>query len=138
MVDDRNFNHLRRDSLIVGLAGITTNLILAIIFAGIFKLLYIYQYDFLNTYMGGVIAQMVYYIVQINIVLMIFNLLPVPPLDGFGIITQIFNLRQKDWYYQVYNNGFLILLLLIVFNVTDKVIGPAISFVSDFVMNIFF
>ena len=138
MVDDRNFKHLRRDSLIVDLAGITTNLILAIIFAGIFKLLYIYQYDFLNTYMGSVVAQMVYYIVQINIVLMIFNLLPVPPLDGFGIITQIFNLRQKDWYYQVYNNGFIILLLLIVFNVTDRVIGPAISFVSDIIMNIYF
>jgi Zn-dependent protease len=138
MVDDRNFKHVRRDSLIVDLAGITTNLILAIVFAGIFKLLYIYQYDFLNTYMGGVVAQMVYYIVQINIVLMIFNLLPVPPLDGFGIITQLFNLRQKDWYYQVYNNGFIILLLLIVFNVTDKVIGPAIGFVSDIVMNIYF
>ena len=138
MVDDRNFKHLRRDSLIVDLAGITTNLILAIIFAGIFKLLYVYQYDFLNTYMGSVVAQMVYYIVQINIVLMIFNLLPVPPLDGFGIITQLFNLRQKDWYYQVYNNGFIILLVLIVFNVTDKVIGPAISFVSNIVMNIYF
>lgn len=138
MVDDRNFKHIRRDSLIVDLAGITTNLILAVIFAGIFKLLFIYQYDFLNTYMGSVVAQMVYYIVQINIVLMIFNLLPVPPLDGFGIITQIFNLRQKDWYYQVYNNGFIILLLLIVFNVTDKVIGPAISFVSNIIMNIYF
>ena len=138
MVDDRNFKHIRRDSLIVDLAGITTNLILAIIFAGIFKLLYIFQYDFLNTYMGSVVAQMVYYIVQINIVLMIFNLLPVPPLDGFGIVTQIFNLRQKDWYYQVYNNGFIILLLLIVFNVTDKVIGPAISFASNIIMNIYF
>lgn len=138
MVDDRNFKHIRRDSLIVDLAGVTTNLILAIIFTGIFKLLFIFQYDFINTYMGGVVAQMVYYIAKINIVLMVFNLLPVPPLDGFGIITQIFNLRQKEWYYQVYNNGFVILLVLIVFNVTDKVIGPAIGFVFDMVMNIFF
>jgi Zn-dependent protease len=68
---------------------------------------------------------------------MIFNLLPIPPLDGFGILTELFNLRQKDWYYQVYNNGFLILLLLIVFNVTDKVIGPAIEFVFQYIMYLF-
>ncbi len=138
MVDNRHFKHTRRDGLIVDLAGITTNLILAIVFAGIFKLLYIYQYDFLNTYMGGVVAQMVYYIVQINIVLMIFNLLPIPPLDGFGILTELFDLRQKDWYYQFYNNGFMILLALMIFNVTDKVLVPAVTFVNGIVMNIFF
>ena len=138
MVNPRNFSHMRRDGLIVDLAGVTMNLILAIIFVGVFKLFYVFQFDFLNTYMGGVVLSMINAIIQINIVLMIFNLLPVPPLDGFGIVTEVFNLREKEWYYQVYNNGFMILLLLMIFNVTDMILVPAISFVFNIIWGIFF
>ncbi|HWQ79948.1 MAG TPA: site-2 protease family protein [Anaerovoracaceae bacterium] len=138
MVDERNFKHSRRDGLIVDLAGVTMNLFLAIAFTGILRLLAAYQYDFLNTSLGSILIEMLFAVISINIVLMIFNLLPVPPLDGFGIVTEIFNLREKEWYYQVYNNGFMILLLLIVFNVTGKVLGPAVDFVFDAVMGIFF
>ena len=66
-------------------------------------------------------------VISINLVLMIFNLLPVPPLDGFGILTQIFDLRKYSWYYQIYDKGFLILLVLILLGVTDKILGPAVS-----------
>jgi len=139
MVDQRNFKHTRRDGLIVDLAGVTMNLVLAIAFAGIMKLLGTFQYDFLvNTSLGGIIADMIFDIIQINIVLMIFNLLPIPPLDGFGILTEVFNLREKEWYYQIYDKGFMILLMLMIFNVTDKVLVPAVNFVLDIVLNIFF
>jgi Zn-dependent protease len=139
MVDDRNFKHRRRDSIIVDLAGVTVNLILAILFAGILRLLVAYQYDFMvNSIPGGIIIDMIFAVISINIVLMIFNLLPIPPLDGFGILTEIFNLREKDWYYQVYNNGFLILLALIIFNITDKVLVPAVNFIYGIIMNLFF
>jgi Zn-dependent protease len=126
MVDQRNFKHMRRDGLIVDLAGVVTNFILAIIFLGVLKLLTVYQIEFLNSKIGLIILQMIMAIVFINIVLMIFNLLPVPPLDGFGIVTEVFNLRVKKWYYQVYNNGFMILMLLIIFNITDKILVPIV------------
>jgi len=138
MVDSRNFKHMRRDGLIVDLAGVTMNLILAIIFAGVLRLLFATQSNFLlSSSLGPIIVQMIDAIVYINIVLMIFNLLPIPPLDGFGILTELFNLRQKDWYYQVYNNGFIILLVLIVFNVTDKILGTGVSFVYGTVGHLF-
>ncbi len=137
-VNPRYFKNMRRDSLIVDLAGVTVNLILAIIFTGVLKLLDTYQISFLNTYMGGVVIQIVMAIISINIVLMIFNLLPIPPLDGFGIVTEIFNLREKEWYYQIYNNGFMILLLLMIFNVTDRILVPAINFVFGIIWNVFF
>ena len=63
---------------------------------------------------------------------MVFNLLPVPPLDGFGVVTQLFNLEKYDWYYKIYSNGFLILMLLIVFNITDKILTPAVGTIFDF------
>ncbi len=139
MVDERNFRHMRRDGLIVDLAGVTVNFILAVAFAGLLRLLVTYQYDFMmNTTPGGIIVEMVFAIISINIVLMIFNLLPIPPLDGFGILTELFNLREKEWYYQVYKNGFMILLLLMIFNVTDKVLVPVVNFVYGFVMNLYF
>lgn len=129
VVDDRNFRNRRRDNLIVDLAGVTTNFMLAVVFAGILQLLFEFQYHFLTTSLGGILALMIFYIISINIVLMIFNLLPIPPLDGFGILTELFNLREKEWYYRVYDNGFIILMLLIVFNVTGKVLGPGVNFV---------
>jgi Zn-dependent protease len=137
MVDDRNFKHIRRDGLIVDLAGVTTNFILAVIFAGILQLLAKYQINFLVSSLGGILVEMIFYVIFINIVLMIFNLLPIPPLDGFGILTEVFNLREKGWYYRVYNNGFMILLLLIVFNVTGRVLGPAVNFVLGALAHIF-
>lgn len=137
MVDDRNFRNRRRYSLIVDLAGVITNFILAVIFAGILQLLFEFQYNFLISSLGGILTLMIFYVISINIVLMIFNLLPVPPLDGFGIVTELFNLREKEWYYQVYNNGFIILMLLIVFNVTGRVLGPGVSFVLSGIAHIF-
>ena len=73
-------------------------------------------------------------IVVVNIVLMIFNLLPVPPLDGFGVVTQLFRLDRYDWWYKLYNNGFLILMLLILFGVTNKILQPAVSAVYGMIM----
>lgn len=55
----------------------------------------------------------VLYVVYINLVLMIFNLIPVPPLDGFGVVTQIFHLERYDWYWKIYQYGQPILLVLI-------------------------
>ncbi len=137
-VDSRNFKHIRRDSIIVDLAGVTTNLLLAIAFAGILRLLITYQYVFMSSAMGDIVIEMLLAVISINIVLMIFNLLPIPPLDGFGIITEVFNLREKDWYYQIYDKGFMILLILIIFNVTGKILVPAVTFVNNIILNLFF
>lgn len=137
-VDPRNFKHMRRDGLLVDLAGVTVNLILAIAFAGLLRLLVVYQYEFMSSALGGIIVEILFAVISINIVLMIFNLLPIPPLDGFGILTEVFNLREKEWYYQVYDKGFIILLVLIVFNITGKVLVPAVNFVYGFIMNLFF
>jgi Zn-dependent protease len=137
-INPNNFKNIRRDSLIVDVAGVTVNLILSIIFAGVLRLLVVYQYDFLSTSLGSLVTQMIFAIITINIVLMIFNLLPIPPLDGFGILTEIFNLREKEFYYQIYDKGFVILLLLLIFNITGLVLVPAVEFVYSLVMGIFF
>lgn len=127
------YKRRRLDELLVSLAGVTMNLLIAVISAVILRFLIVAP--FAQTKMGDILIQILVQMAIINIVLMIFNLLPVPPLDGFGILTEIFNLRKYDWYEKVYNNGFLILLVLIIFNVTGRILTPAVNAIWGFLVN---
>lgn len=137
-INPYNFKNQRRDEFLVGIAGVTINFINAVIFAGIIKLIFIYAGSFANSYMGSVVVDIFTYAIMINIVLMVFNLLPVPPLDGFGIITQIFNLKHTDLYYKIYNNGFIILMVLLIFNVVDKILSPTVNIIFNFIIGLYF
>ncbi len=115
------YKHKRRDEFIVSIAGVVNNLIIAIIFGIAIRIMT------KNGITDGVVFDILLYTVYINLVLMIFNLIPCPPLDGWGIITQIFDLRKKSWWYPVYQKGTLILMALIIFNITSVVITPAVG-----------
>ena len=138
IINPGNFKKPRFNELLVALAGVTMNLILAFLFMGLLRLLYEFQSEFMFTERGMILGDVLIHVVLINIVLMVFNLLPIPPLDGFNIITQIFNLRNTNLYYQIYNKGFLILMVLILFNITDRVLTPSVFFVYDILATIFF
>jgi Zn-dependent protease len=124
----------RRSSLIVDVAGVVTNLIIAFLIAALAVVI-------LNTATYSAPMAVFYNIliraVMINLVLMLFNLIPVPPLDGFGIVTEVFDLRQFSWHHQLYNSGMFILLGLIVLrsfggpDVIGWFIGPAMKTIPD-------
>jgi len=137
-INPRYFKNTRRDELLVAISGVAMNLALAIAFAGLTKLIEVFALEFALSSVGALVVEALLYVVKINLVLMVFNLLPVPPLDGFNIVTQIFNLKQSDLYYKIYDKGLVILLILILFNITDFVILPAINFFYNFIMGIFF
>ena len=128
MIDPGYYKNRRLGEFLTGIAGVTMNLIIAVILSFPTKAL-------LSAYYSGGsglienIFYIFYYAVMINVVLMIFNLIPVPPLDGWGILTQIFNLEKYSWWYQVYQYGQWILLILIFANVTDMILGPAVTWV---------
>ena len=126
-IDPSYYKNRRRDEFLVGIAGVTMNLLLAVIFSIPARMI-------VKAFSGAAPSDLVYnvylmifYVVSINVVLMIFNLIPCPPLDGWGIITQIFRLDRYSWWYKVYQYGTWILLALIVFNVTDRIITPLVS-----------
>lgn len=134
-IDPRYYKHRRRDEFLVSIAGVAMNFLVAIVFSLIIKFIFIIQPTWLIGEVGNIVLDIFHYIILINLVLMIFNLLPVPPLDGFGIVTQIFNLEKYSWYYKVYDKGFLILLLLIFLNITDYVLTPGVNFVYSWLVN---
>ena len=138
-VNGSYFRNFKRDEILVSSAGVTMNLFLALVFAGLIKLADISGIAFFSTTLAGsIIIEMLWATVWINIILMVFNLIPVPPLDGFNIVAELAQLRQKGFYYQVYEKGPILLLLLILFNVTDKIIGPAANFMLEGLLKIYY
>ena len=133
-IDPRYYKNRRRDELLVGLAGVVTNFLIALGTSFIIKALLNNMTNEFYYGIGGILLEILINIFAINIVLMVFNLIPVPPLDGFGILTQIFKLDRFDWYWKIYQNGFLILMVLIIFDVTDMILGPVCGFFYDLLL----
>ena len=128
MIDPRYYKNPKRDELLVSLAGVATNLIIAIIFAVIQILLIDTGAAYSMGSSWNVVNLIIQYIVFVNLVLMCFNLLPIPPLDGFSVITQLFDLRKYDWYYKLYSNGFFILMALVFIGALDGFLDKSVTF----------
>lgn len=141
MIDPRYYKNPKRDELLVSLAGVTTNLIIAIIFAVIQILLIDTGAAYSMGASWNFVNIIIQYIVFVNLVLMCFNLLPIPPLDGFSVITQLFDLRKYEWYYKVYSNGFFILMALVFIGALDGFLDKSVTFfyynIMRAVLNIF-
>jgi Zn-dependent protease len=129
MISPRNFQNIRRDSFLVSVAGVATNFVVAALFSGIYEYFWMRAYAsaFWASSFGGNLMIILQNVIWLNLVLMIFNLLPVPPLDGFNMLTEIFNLRRYGFWYSLYNHGFPILMVLILLGVTGRIMTPALS-----------
>lgn len=136
-VNPNNFKNRRKGEIIVSLAGVVMNLIIAVLTGVVIKLIVTFAgWDFISTSLGNIIFTILILVIQINLVLMVFNLIPVPPLDGFTVITEIFNLRFTKTYYTMIRYGYFILLALILFDVTQLVISPCVGFFMDLITNL--
>lgn len=137
-INSRNFKNPKRDDILVSLAGPFMNLMIAVIFLGIMKLIYFLDITFLSDNLYYSVMELLDYTVLINIVLFIFNLLPIPPLDGSHILFGILGLKEKGFYYQIYTKGRFILLVLILTNALDYIIGIPVSRVYNSLIHVFF
>ena len=125
-VDERNFKHPRRDNIIVSLAGVAMNLLIAVIFTGILKI-FMMTAGYATTGMIGAVWTILFDVILINLVLMVFNLMPIPPLDGFNLISEIFGLHKYSWWSTVYRNSYLFLAAFIIFDISSRVITPILN-----------
>ena len=137
-INPYNFKHRRRDELFVSLAGVVMNLLVAALFIVIAKVFVIATGGALNTTLTEGIWWIIYYAIQINFVLMIFNLIPCPPLDGFNIIAQIAGFGNTETYWRIYNYGSWLLIIIIVLGVAGMILSPCVSFLMNIVWGILF
>ena len=137
-INPYNFKHRRRDELFVSLAGVVMNLLVAAFFIAVAKVFVIATGGALNTTLVEGFWWIIYYAIQINFVLMIFNLIPCPPLDGFNIIAQIAGFGNTETYWRIYNYGSWFLIIIIVFGVAGMILSPCVSFLMNIVWGILF
>ena len=134
-VNPSNFANPKRDNLLVSLAGPLSNFILAALFG-----LAVRALAMPAALSSGMVLlkQVLLYGVMINVALAIFNLLPVPPLDGSRLVHILFP-RRFERHYQTFQKvgGFLLLGVIVLSMATDihvisTVIGPPITFFMRF------
>ena len=102
-VNPMNYKNYRVGNFIVSIAGVCCNLITAIICAVIYKNIPIYG-----------VQVLAYTCIMYNIGFAAFNLLPVPPLDGWGVIETFIPYQWREYAYKFESiSGFVLILLLI-------------------------
>ena len=124
--------------MIVSAAGPLMNLVIALLFAILIKLVNQIPESMLSYNIYVIILGLLRYTIWINVVLFVFNLLPIPPLDGHHIFFGALNLKDTDIYYKFLRISRFLLLGLIITNLLEKIIFPPIIFIYENIMDIFF
>ena len=128
-----NFGRLRhpkRDMLWVAAAGPATNLAMALGWAAMFKLAQVMP---VNMYTLP-LAKMSLAGIDVNLVLMALNLLPLPPLDGGRIAVSLLPLRQAIRFAQIERWGFPILLLLLFTGILGDIMWPLVAIFKSLII----
>jgi len=137
-VNFNNLNHPKRDMIYVSLAGPVANISTAIIFALILRLsnYLIWQitivqgtifFNLTITLLKGWLLFLQTGVI-INLALAIFNLIPVPPLDGSKILIGLLPYSQAYIYAKLESYGPIILLILVLSGIIGKVLFPVVFF----------
>lgn len=124
---DRRFSMDKADA-IVSIAGPLMNFVLAIILTIIYCAIYKFGgISFTNSQIGKIIILMTNIAISINIGLGIFNLIPLPPLDGSKVIKPFLPFNARGWFENNEKLFEMIFVALWIMGILGKVISPVIS-----------
>ncbi|HEX5394000.1 MAG TPA: site-2 protease family protein [Rhodocyclaceae bacterium] len=131
-----DFGRLRRpkkDMLWVAAAGPVTNLLMALGWAALLKLS-VGMPDFIY---GSALAEMARVGINVNAVLMIVNLIPIPPLDGGRIAVSLLPWRMAVKFSQLERYGMIILLALLFFGGLEVIMRPLLRLFYSILMGLY-
>jgi Zn-dependent protease len=136
-INRANLRHPKRDEILISISGPLTNLALAVVLSALFSVV---------LHLTGVTLQDVWqfpalivflYAIYINLVLFVFNMLPIPPLDGSHLIFSALPLKPETEA-KIYRYGMLALLgiLLVMRFAQINIIGPVINWMMTFLFRL--
>ena len=128
---------MEKGEAIVSVAGPAMNILLAIVFTIIYYAIYKFAgISFLMSTTGEIVMLLIQYTVAINIGLGIFNLIPLPPLDGSKIIMPFLPYNAKQWFRNNEQIFYIIFVVIWITGIAGTIISPAINAVSAGIMNL--
>ena len=116
----------------VALAGPAANFFIALFLGMVLRICYT---DAFSGYNLDIFMQLIAYVIWLNLLLGIFNLMPIPPLDGSKIFAVFMPYRWQEIMFQLERWGMLILILFI-FLFFSKVIMPILNFIFGLIVGV--
>ncbi|MDR4520633.1 MAG: site-2 protease family protein [Nitrosomonas sp.] len=132
-VNFSNLRHPKQDMLWVAAAGPGANLLMAFFWALLIKLAMIFP---ITEYTKPVILMSIAGI-EINVILMVLNLLPLPPLDGGRMAVSLLPHRIAYPFSRIEPYGFMILLILLISGVLGVIVWPMVNLVKLMIVSFF-
>lgn len=127
----RNFNRnisVRKAEAIVSIAGPLANFILAIVFSAIYGALIKFNaLTSMDTRTALTIITILQSIISINIGLGVFNLIPLPPLDGSKVLSYFLPYNARNWFENNQQIFYIIFLIIWITGIAGTIISPAIT-----------
>jgi Zn-dependent protease len=115
----------RRANLLVSAAGPLSNVLLALLFGLVVLALRDRFGGALGDGVGGLLFLLAFFSVLINVALAVFNLLPIPPLDGFGVLESLLPRSLHPVAFWMRRWGMAILLLVLMSGTLGRILVPA-------------
>ena len=137
-VNPRNYNRtmsMEKADAIVSIAGPVTNFILAIVFTIVYFLIYKYTKNTQSTAFL-VISAMINRFIVINVGLGVFNLIPLPPLDGSKVIKPFLPYNAKLWFESNESIFYIIFVVLWITGIAGIIISPVVNWVDQGIYNL--
>jgi Zn-dependent protease len=136
-VNPLNLKDPRKDNLIISIAGPLSNISVALVAFIIIKIFFRLDPGMFGrsgfTNVLSPIIQILYLTIVINVILAIFNLIPIPPLDGSGVLMGLISHEAAAKYDQIRPYGFFILIILIMTGIIGRILGFILRIVNSFI-----
>ena len=129
-INPYNFKNHRLGVVIVSLAGPLMNFVIALVSAFIY--FGIVTFAPINMFVTF-IANIMYFCMYLNIGLMCFNLIPIPPLDGSKVLLEFLPYRYRQTFYRLERHASFILMILLITDVLNPVLGTMRNFVETII-----